>query len=210
MLDTLVYLKHETDCWFEITNLIIPGENDTDQELDAMTRWIVQELGPGVPTHFTAFHPDWKMLDKPATPSSTLQMARGMAQEAGLRYGFTGNTGEEVGQSTYCQGCGERVIGRDWYDITAWALSEDCGCQSSGPRPPGVTPDPAEPKQPRERGGGGWHGRGRHDRVPRGVRVRGELPGDGAGRRAARLPRRRRAGRRGARTGAAAGAGNAR
>ena len=91
VLDTLVYLKHETDCWFEITNLIIPGENDPRQELDAMTRWIVDELGPDVPTHFTAFHPDWKMMDTPPTPPATLTRAREIAIGNGIRYVYTGN-----------------------------------------------------------------------------------------------------------------------
>ncbi|MCC2654887.1 MAG: Radical domain protein [Microvirga sp.] len=97
VLDTLTYLKHQTNVWFEITTLLIPGENDSPAEIEALSRWVMERLGPDVPLHFTAFHPDWKMLDKPATPSSTLQMARGMAQEAGLRYVFTGNTHDEVG-----------------------------------------------------------------------------------------------------------------
>ena len=107
VLDTLTYLKHQTNVWFELTTLLIPGENDSPAEIEALSRWVMERLGPDVPLHFTAFHPDWKMLDKPATPPSTLRMARGIAQEAGLRYVFTGNTHDEAGQSTYCHGCEE-------------------------------------------------------------------------------------------------------
>jgi pyruvate formate lyase activating enzyme len=138
VLDTLTYLKHQTNVWFEITTLLIPGENDSSAEIEALSRWVMERLGPDVPLHFTAFHPDWKMLDKPATPSSTLQMARGMAQEAGLRYVFTGNTHDEVGQSTYCHGCGERLIGRDWYELTAWSLTSDGHCGKCSTRCAGV------------------------------------------------------------------------
>ena len=86
-----VYLKHETDVWFEITNLLIPGWNDSEAEIDAMTRWIVDELGPDVPVHFTAFHPDFKMLDTPPTPRGTLRRAREIALANGVRYAYTGN-----------------------------------------------------------------------------------------------------------------------
>src|SRR5258705_7330442 len=90
VLETLEYLKHETDVWFEITTLLIPGENDSDRELDAMTRWVVDKLGPDVPHHFTAFHPDYKMLDKPPTPPATLTRARRIAIANGIRYAYTG------------------------------------------------------------------------------------------------------------------------
>ena len=88
----------------------------------------MEHLGPDVPLHFTAFHPDWKMLDTPATPAATLRMARGIAQDAGLRYVFTGNTHDEAGQSTYCHACKARLIGRDWYDLTVWNLTADGRC----------------------------------------------------------------------------------
>src|SRR5215204_57410 len=91
VLDTLAYLKHETNVWFEITTLLIPGENDSRLEIEALSRSVMERLGPDVPLHFTAFHPDWKMLDKPATPASSLGLARGIARAAGLRYVFTGN-----------------------------------------------------------------------------------------------------------------------
>ena len=132
VLDTLAYLKHETNVWFEITTLLIPGENDSPAEIEALSRWVMERLGPDVPLHFTAFHPDWKMLDKPATPPSTLRMARRIAQEAGLRYVFTGNTHDEEGQSTYCHLCEARLIGRDWYDLTAWSLTADGRCTDCG------------------------------------------------------------------------------
>jgi pyruvate formate lyase activating enzyme len=127
VLDTLIYLKQETNVWFEITTLLIPGENDSADEVEALSRWVLEKLGPDVPLHFTAFHPDWKILDKPATPAATLRRARAIAREVGLHYVFTGNVHDEDGQSTYCHGCGEKLIGRDWYDITAWSLTSG-GC----------------------------------------------------------------------------------
>ena len=132
VLDTLAYLKHETDVWFEITTLLIPGENDSDAELDLMTRWVADKLGPDVPLHFTAFHPDYKMMDKPHTPPSTLTRARRIAMGNGLRYVYTGNVHDEDGGSTYCHGCGERVIGRDWFVLTEWNLTPEGNCASCG------------------------------------------------------------------------------
>ncbi len=130
--DTLRYLKHETDVWFEITTLIIPGENDSDRELDAMTRWVVDELGPDVPLHFSAFHPDYKMLDKPPTPPATLTRARRIAMENGVRYAYTGNVHDPDGGSTYCHACGERLIGRDWYVLKEWNLTPEGHCKTCG------------------------------------------------------------------------------
>jgi pyruvate formate lyase activating enzyme len=132
VLDTLRYLKHETDVWFEITTLLIPGENDSDQELDEMTRWVVSNLGPDVPMHFTAFHPDWKMLDTPAAPPSTLVRARRIAMGNGVRYAYTGNVHDREGGTTWCHGCGEALIGRDWFVLTDWNLTEDGACASCG------------------------------------------------------------------------------
>jgi pyruvate formate lyase activating enzyme len=137
VLETLAYLKH-TDVWFEITTLLIPGENDTPTEIEALSRWILRHLGPEVPLHFTAFHPDWKMLETPATPAATLSMARGVAQGVGLRYVFTGNTHDPEGQSTYCHACGAVLIGRDWYDLSTWNLTEDGNCGRCGTPCPGV------------------------------------------------------------------------
>lgn len=132
VLDTLLYLKHETDVWFEITNLIIPGENDSEAELEAMTQWVVEKLGPDVPMHFTAFHPDYKMLDTPHTPPATLTKARQIAVKNGVRYAYTGNVHDERGGSTYCHGCGRKVIGRNWYVLTAWNLEADGRCRFCG------------------------------------------------------------------------------
>jgi len=132
ILETLLYLHHETDVWLELTTLLIPGENDSDQELDAMTRWVVKELGPEVPMHFTAFHPDWKMLDKPPTPAATLTRARNIALRNGVRYAYTGNVIDETGGSTYCHNCGEKLIGRVQYNITRWKLDARGNCSSCG------------------------------------------------------------------------------
>jgi pyruvate formate lyase activating enzyme len=132
VLDTLVHLKHETDVWFEVTTLLIPGENDSPAEIEALSAWFAANLGPDVPLHFTAFHPDWKMLDKPRTPVGTLFEARRIARAAGLRYVYTGNVHAEPGQSTYCHACGERLIGRDWYELTGWNLTQDGRCATCG------------------------------------------------------------------------------
>jgi pyruvate formate lyase activating enzyme len=132
VLDTLVYLKHETDVWFEITNLLIPDQNDSEAELEAMTQWVVEHLGPDVPMHFTAFHPDYKMMDVPRTPAATLTRARDIAVKNGVRYAYTGNVHDERGGSTYCPGCGQQVIGRDWYVLTRWRLEENGRCQNCG------------------------------------------------------------------------------
>jgi pyruvate formate lyase activating enzyme len=137
VLDTLKYLKHETAVWFEITTLLIPGENDSNAELDALTRWVAAELGPDVPLHFTAFHPDWKMLDKPPTPPATLARARRIGLANGLRYVYTGNVHDEAGASTYCHGCGAVVIGRDWFTLTDWRLDEAGRCAACGTPCPG-------------------------------------------------------------------------
>jgi pyruvate formate lyase activating enzyme len=132
VLDTLCYLKHETEVWFEITTLLIPGENDTDEELDAMTRWVVEHLGPEVPLHFTAFHPDWKMRDTPHTPTTTLTRARRIALGNGVRYAYTGNVHDPAGASTYCHACGAVLVGRDWYALSDWNLCADGRCSSCG------------------------------------------------------------------------------
>ena len=132
VLDTLEYLKHSTEVWFEITTLLIPGENDSPAEIDALSRWVMERLGPDVPLHFTAFHPDWKMLETPPTPPATLRMARRIGTEAGLRYVYTGNIHDPEGQSTYCHGCKALLIGRDWYELTAWNLTTEGQCQRCG------------------------------------------------------------------------------
>jgi pyruvate formate lyase activating enzyme len=128
VLETLSYLKHETNVWFEITNLVIPGENDSDKEFNQMTEWIVSELGPDVPLHFSAFHPDWKMRDKPHTPLATLQRARAIAIMNGLKYVYTGNVHDPAGDTTYCYECGTELIVRDWYVIKDWVLDDAGKC----------------------------------------------------------------------------------
>jgi pyruvate formate lyase activating enzyme len=128
VLETLSYLKHETDVWIEITNLVIPGENDSEKELNQMTEWIVSELGPDVPLHFSAFHPDWKMRDIPSTPLQTLQRARSIAIMNGLHYVYTGNVHDLEGDTTFCHECGEELIVRDWYKIEDWTLNQDGKC----------------------------------------------------------------------------------
>jgi pyruvate formate lyase activating enzyme len=138
VLDTLVYLKKQTDVWFEITTLLIPGQNDSDEELEAETAWIVENLGPDVPVHFTAFHPDWKMLDTPPTPPATLSRARAIGVKNGIRYAYTGNVYDAAGGSTYCHGCGALLIGRDWYELGAWNLTDDGECVRCGTACAGV------------------------------------------------------------------------
>jgi len=142
VLDTLVYLKRETDVWFEITTLLIPGENDSDAEIEGECAWVVDHLGIDVPVHFTAFHPDWKMTDKPRTPASTLRRARQIAVEHGIRYAYVGNVHDPDGDSTYCHGCGETLVGRDWYEIRSWNLTADGRCRRCGERCAGVFDGP--------------------------------------------------------------------
>ncbi|MFZ1730744.1 MAG: AmmeMemoRadiSam system radical SAM enzyme, partial [Bacteroidota bacterium] len=130
--DTLRYIAQETDVWLEITTLLIPGENDSEAEITAMTGWIAEEIGVDVPLHFTAFHPDYRMTDIAATPAAVLQRARGIALRSGLRHVYTGNIRDEEGQSTNCHHCGARLIGRDQYTLTAWNLDDAGNCSSCG------------------------------------------------------------------------------
>jgi pyruvate formate lyase activating enzyme len=132
VLDTLCYLKHETDVWFEITTLLIPGQNDSDEEITAMCQWIKKELGTDVPLHFSAFHPDYKMSDIPATPPATLTRARNIALREGLQYVYTGNVHNQAGDTTFCPSCQTPVIVRDWYQINQYTLSSDGHCPSCG------------------------------------------------------------------------------
>jgi len=140
VLDTLLYIKHETNVWLELTTLLIPGENDSTEELEKMTQWVVAELGPDVPMHFTAFHPDWKMNNIPSTPLNTLVRAREIALKNGVRHAYTGNVHDKKGESTYCHNCGEILIGRDWYELSDWNLElsprnghcKNCGAGCAG------------------------------------------------------------------------------
>jgi pyruvate formate lyase activating enzyme len=143
VLDTLRYLVRETGVWVEITTLLIPGRNDSDEELDRLTRWVVEELGPEVPLHFTAFHPDYKMLDVPPTPPATLTRARSIALANGVRYAYTGNVYERRGQSTACHACGALLIERDGYEIGAYRVTDEGHCGACGEPIPGVFAGPA-------------------------------------------------------------------
>ena len=137
VLETLQFIRHETDCWLELTTLLIPGENDSDGELDRMTRWVVDHLGADQVMHFTAFHPDWKMRDIGRTPAATLQRARRIAMGNGLRYAYTGNVHDSQGASSWCHGCGALLIERDWYVLGRWGLDEAGCCRECGERLPG-------------------------------------------------------------------------
>jgi pyruvate formate lyase activating enzyme len=132
VLDTLVYLKRETSVWFEITTLLIPGHNDSDEEITAMCQWIMQQLGPDVPLHFSAFHPDYKMPDVPATPTATLVRARDIALTQGLHHVYTGNVHHQEGDTTFCPVCHAPLIVRDWYQIKQYRLTPDGHCPDCG------------------------------------------------------------------------------
>jgi pyruvate formate lyase activating enzyme len=122
--------------WTEITTLLIPGHNDGDAEITELVEWIARDLGLDVPLHFTAFHPDYKMLDVPATPVATVRRARDIARSAGLRYVYTGNVHDLDGDTTHCAGCGAPVIERDWYEIIA-ARVDNGACAACGTAIPG-------------------------------------------------------------------------
>jgi pyruvate formate lyase activating enzyme len=128
VLDTLRYLRHETDVWLEITTLLIPGENDSPEEIERASRWVAEELGVDVPWHFSAFHPDHRMRDKRATPPHTLTRAREIARAHGIRYVYTGNVHDPAGQSTVCHSCGETLVGRDGYELSTWRLDARGRC----------------------------------------------------------------------------------
>jgi pyruvate formate lyase activating enzyme len=136
VLDTLTYLKRETKVWLEITHLVIPGENDSDEDFDALTRWMAEHLGPDVPLHLTAFHPDYRMLDHPPTRRATLRRAWTIATGNGLRYVYTGNVRDPERETTRCHQCGAALVGRDGYRLTQWTLAEGrcraCGAACAG------------------------------------------------------------------------------
>ncbi len=132
VLDTLLYIKRETAVWLEITTLLIAGENDSNDEIEAMALWIKNELGADVPLHFTAFHPDYRMLDRGATPHSRLALARRIARRVGLQHVYVGNVHDIGRQSSHCASCGERVIGRDWHHLSSWRLTPQGKCEACG------------------------------------------------------------------------------
>lgn len=204
VLDTLAYLRHETDVWLELTTLLIPGHHDSDAALRAMFRWVAAELGPDVPHHVTAFHPDHRMRDTPPTPLATLVRARRIALDEGLRFVYTGNVGHPAGEVTRCAGCGLALVERDRYRLLAYRLTATGGCPSCGVALAGryaAAPDDFGPHRMRvsigrrhqrrcraavSRRWRAWRGR------PPGSRARRRSPGPcprsrtGAGRRAAR------------------------
>jgi pyruvate formate lyase activating enzyme len=132
VLDSLQWIVHESKAWLEITTLLIPGHNDSDAEIEAECRWILRELGPEVPLHFSAFHPDYKMMDVPQTPVQTLRRARRIAMAEGLRYVYTGNVHDREGDTTRCPSCAAALIGRDWYRIESYRLTPDGRCPDCG------------------------------------------------------------------------------
>ena len=137
VLDTLTYLRHQTPVWLEITTLLIPGHNDSSEEIRRMCEWVVAELGADVPHHFSAFHPDYRMLDVPPTPLETLRRAREIGLEAGEHFVYTGNLTNRSGEITHCPGCGTAVIERNRYEITGYRLTPDGHCPRCGLTIPG-------------------------------------------------------------------------
>jgi len=127
VLETLIWLRNETNVWIEVTTLIIPDHNDSDEEITKLSNWFLENLGPDVPLHFSAFHPDFKMMDVPPTPPKTLSRARNIAKETGLYHVYTGNVHDTEGQSTYCHSCNNILIERNWYELGKWNL-DDSGC----------------------------------------------------------------------------------
>jgi len=137
VLDTLIWLKNETEVWFEITTLLIPDENDSSEEIRKECDWILKNLGDKVPLHFTAFHPDFKMMDKEKTPEKTLTTARKIAIDMGIKYCYVGNVHNKEGQTTYCPNCNEKLITRDWHSVISNKLVNGC-CKSCGKTIEGV------------------------------------------------------------------------
>jgi pyruvate formate lyase activating enzyme len=137
ILDTLRWLKEETDVWFEITNLIIPEENDSPDEIARMCDWILQNVGDSVPVHFTAFHPDFRLMNRPKTPGETLTRARSQALSAGIKFAYVGNVHDPSGQNTYCPSCNACLVERDWYELGEYHLS-DGNCRFCGASVPGL------------------------------------------------------------------------
>jgi len=137
VLDTLEYIHHETDTWLEVTTLLIPEENDSEKEVAQLAQWMVEHLGPDVPLHLSAFHPDFKLTHRPRTPPETLSRARRQAQQAGLNFVYTGNVHDPEGGSTWCPQCGTCLIERDWYELGKWHLSPDGCCKTCSYQLPG-------------------------------------------------------------------------
>jgi pyruvate formate lyase activating enzyme len=137
VLDTLIWIRNETDVWLELTTLLIPGLNDDPQEIRRECDWIAAHLGPATPLHFTAFHPDYRMRDIPATPLATVLGARKIARDAGLIHVYVGNVIDDEGQTTFCSGCGAALITRRWHDVRTNRLI-DGACGACGTPLPGI------------------------------------------------------------------------
>ncbi|OGU71169.1 MAG: AmmeMemoRadiSam system radical SAM enzyme [Ignavibacteria bacterium RBG_16_34_14] len=137
VLDTLIWLKNETDIWFEITTLLIPDENDNPEEIKQECEWILKNLGDSLPLHFTAFHPDFRMLDKNKTPAKTLKDARNIALSMGIKFCYVGNVFNIEGQTTYCPECKTELIQRNWHTINLNVMNND-KCSNCGTNIPGV------------------------------------------------------------------------
>lgn len=137
VLDTILYVRHETEVWLELTTLLIPGENDSPKEIETLSRWLFDNLGPDVPIHFSAFHPDFKMQDTAVTQPVSLIRARDIAMANGLHYVYTGNISDSARESTYCANCQALLIQRNRYSLQAWNLDEHGHCQSCGHKLPG-------------------------------------------------------------------------
>jgi len=137
VLDTLIWLKNETDVWIELTTLLIPEENDSSEEIEKECDWILNNLGDSVPLHFTAFHPDFKMRDKERTPERTLTRARKIAMSSGIKYCYVGNIHHTDGQTTYCPNCKEKLIKRNWHTVVSNKLIND-KCRKCGEMIEGV------------------------------------------------------------------------
>jgi len=137
ILDLLEYIHQETDVWLEITTLLIPGMNDSPEEIGELSRWILTHLGPDVPLHFSAFHPDFRMLDIPPTPKETIFRARSIARSEGLRYVYTGNLHDPEGGTTFCPKCHSPAIVRDWFSILSWNMDENGRCGACHQNIPG-------------------------------------------------------------------------
>jgi len=137
VLETIVWVHEHTDTWLELTTLLIPGYNDSTDEIARLSRWILSALGPDVPLHFSAFHPDFKMLDVAPTPPATLRAARAAALDIGLHFVYTGNVHDPKGETTMCHVCGAALIERDWYAILAYRITKEGRCPACGTSVPG-------------------------------------------------------------------------
>jgi pyruvate formate lyase activating enzyme len=145
VLETLTWIHRETSVWLEVTVLLIPGQNDSESEVDQLCGWCRENLGADVPLHFTAFHPDYKLRNLPPTPPSTLRRARAQALSAGLHHVYTGNVDDPAGQSTYCPGCARPIIGRDRYVLGDWQLDTAGCCRYCGTKVAGhFDPEPGD------------------------------------------------------------------